>query len=289
MRQAAVETGDWEEPPETLWRREEERSGRLIRKVQQAATFRWECPHPSLLLAVISDMHIGPGTPCDFAQMKRDAELIRNTPGCYAVLAGDQVDNHIKHRAAMISSHASPETQYKLFEYYLTILGPKLLVVTSGNHDDWTTQMAGVDVLGRIVRERRVFYHPDEAWLEVKVGAQNYVVAIRHQYRFGSQFNQTHSVKQWLRLGPREFDVGVIGHHHEAAIEQMIYRDRFRWVARPGSYQITSGYARQFGFNNAIPTCPTFLLHGDEHDISAWKSLRAMARSGKAMRELGAA
>ncbi|HET6576479.1 MAG TPA: hypothetical protein VFG68_22960 [Fimbriiglobus sp.] len=196
------------------------------------------------------------------------------------------ITGNCKHKSAILASRSQPEDQYKLFEYYLSILGDRCLVVTSGNHDDWTNQIAGVDVLGRIVRDRRVFYSPDEAWLELAVGSQTYVVGVRHQYRYGSSFNQTHTVKQWLRLGPREFDVGVIGHHHEAAIEQVIYRDRFRWVCRPGSYQITSSYARQYGFNHAIPTCPTFLFDGDERDVSAWKSVAAMARSFKVLREM---
>jgi predicted phosphodiesterase len=280
---------DWEEPVETVWKREEERSARAIRKAHHEGIFRWTSPHKNLLLAFLSDHHIAPGTPCDFKRMREDAELIRDTPGCYAVLAGDQVDNHIKHRAAVLGSRSTPEDQYRLFEYYLSILGAKCLVVTSGNHDDWTKQYAGVDVLGRIVRDNRVFFSPDEAWLEIAVGSQNYVVGVRHQYRYGSSFNQTHTVKQWLRLGPREFDVGVIGHHHEAAIEQTLYRGKFCWVCRPGSYQITSAYSRQFGFNNAVPTCPTFLFHGDEHDITGYKSVRAYARSVKASRELGAA
>jgi hypothetical protein len=291
MKAAADQSPDpddeFDEPVELVWQREEARCARAIRKAQHASTFRWQCPNRHLLLTFISDMHIAPGTPVDFKRMREDAELIRDTPGCYAVLAGDQVDNHIKHKAAVLASRSQPEDQYRLFEYYLRILGEKCLVVTSGNHDDWTNQIAGVDVLGRIVRERRVFYSPDEAWLEIGVGKVQYTIGVRHQYRFGSQFNQTHTVKQWLRMGPREFDLGVVGHHHEAAIEQVIYRDRFRWVARPGSYQITSGYSRQFGFNHSIPTCPTFLLHGDEHDISGWKSLRAWSRSVRASRDLG--
>ncbi len=289
MRLAAADGGDWEEATDVLWRRAEEQGARAVRRAREQHKFQWTAPGKHLLLAVVSDLHIAPGTPCDFKQMREDAELIRDTPGCYAVLAGDAIDNHIKHRAAVLAAQSTPDNQYKLFEHYLSILGPKLLVVTSGNHDDWTSHAAGVDVLARIVRDRRVCYAPDEAWLDITVGGQQYVVAVRHQYRFNSSFNQTHSPKQWLRLGPREFDIGVIGHHHEAAIEQTVYRDRFVWVARPGSYQITSGYARQLGYNPAIPTCPTFLLAGDEREITGWKSVRAMARSQRSLRELGAA
>jgi hypothetical protein len=287
MRQAAQSSMDWDEPLQDVWKRAEDRCARDIWRAQSQGNFKWTAPGKSLLLTFVSDMHIAPGTPCDFKRMREDAELIRDTPGCFAVLAGDQVDNHIKHKQAVINSRSTPEDQYRLFEYYLGILGPKCLVVTSGNHDDWTKQYAGVDVLGRIVRDNRVFYSPDEAWLDLKVGSQNYTVGVRHQYRFGSQFNQTHTVKQWLRMGPREFDLGVIGHHHEAAIEQVIYRNRPRWVARPGSYQITSAYSRQYGFNHSIPTCPTFLFHGDEHGIQGYESLREMGRAHRAIRELG--
>lgn len=286
----AFERGDdFEEPPERQWKREEFRSGISIRRAKETAQFTFQAPGPHLMVAIISDMHIAPGTPVDFKRMREDAELIRDTPGLYCVLAGDQVDNHIKHRSAMLAARSQPEDQYKLFEYYLGIIGPKCLVVTSGNHDDWTSQYAGVDVLGRIVRDHRVFYSPDEAWIDINVAGQKYVLAVRHQYRFGSQFNQTHTVKQWLRLGPRDFDVGVIGHHHEAALEQTIWRDQFRWVARPGSYQITSSYARQLGFNLSVPTCPTFLFHGDQHEVTAWKSVGAMARSQAALQQLRAA
>lgn len=289
MRRAAEASDEFDEPIESVWRREEARGAKAIGRAKEVAQFKFNPPGKHCMIAFVSDMHIAPGTPVDFRKMRADAELIRDTPGLYCVLAGDQVDNHIKHRAAILSARSQPEDQYKLFEYYLSIIGSKCLVVTSGNHDDWTNNFAGVDVLGRIVRDRRVHYSPDEAWIDLEVGGQKYVIAVRHQYRFGSQFNQTHTVKQWLRLGPREFDVGVIGHHHEAAIEQTIYRDKFRWVARPGSYQITSAYSRQLGFNHAIPTCPTFLFHGDEHDITGWKSVEAMARSLKALKTMGAA
>ena len=288
MRRAAEETDGWDETPEQVWLREEERTKRAIRKAQQASTFRWTAPGKHLLLTVLSDMHIG-GSHTDMERMRQDAVLIRDTPNCYCVLVGDQVDNHIKHRGAMLNSESTPEKQFMLFEYWLRIAGDKCLVVTSGNHDDWTVSHAGVDVLGRIVRDRRVFYSPNEAWLELKVGGQAYTVGVRHQFHMNSKQNQTHAVKQWLRLGPREFDIGVIGHHHEHAVESTLYRDRNRYVTRPGSYQRTSGYAEQLGFNHAVPTCPTFLLRGDAHGLTAWNSLKDMAESVRAVRELGVA
>lgn len=276
-----------DEPADVVWQREEERAARKIRKAVEGGTFRWRAPGPHLLLAFISDQHIAPGTPVDFKRMREDAELIRSTPNCYAVLGGDGVDGHIKHRAAIISARSQPEDQYKLYEYYLQILGDRCLLMISGNHDNWVKQFAGVDLVSRIARDQRICYNPDEAFMELAVGAQNYTVAVRHQYRFNSTFNQTHTVKQWLRLGEREFDIGCIGHHHEHAIESFVYRGKLRWGCRPGSYQITSAYSRQYGFNRALPTTPAFLLRGDTWDVSGYATVKQAVEAVRATREIG--
>jgi hypothetical protein len=278
---------DDDEPLGEVWRRAEEKAARAIRKAESAATFRGRAPGQHLLLTAVSDQHIAPGTPVDFRAMREDAELVAATPNCFAVAAGDGVDNHIKHKAAMLAARSQPEDQYRLFEYYLSIFADRLLVVTSGNHDNWTNQFGGVDVMARIARDRRVCYAPDEAFLDVGVGSQAYSVAVRHQYRYNSSFNQTHAVKQWLRMGERDFDVGVIGHHHDHACESFVWRGKMRWGCRPGSYQITSAHSREKGYNRSVPTCPTFLLRGDTHEITGFPTLRQAVASVRALRELG--
>lgn len=284
---AGVEGGYEDEPIETVWRREEERAIRKIRKAAEGSTFRWRAPGPHLLLAFVSDQHIAPGTPVDFRAMREDAELIRATPNCFAILGGDGVDNHINHRSAILAARSQPEDQFKLFEYYLQILGDKSLMMVSGNHENWTTAFAGVDVLGRVAAQQRLCYAPDEAFMEIGVGTQTYRVAVRHQFRMNSSFNQTHAVKQWLRLGEREFDIGCIGHHHEHAVESFLYRGRICWGCRPGSYQITSAYSRQYGFNKSMPSTPTFLLRGDTREIVGFATLRTAIDFMRAAREIG--
>jgi hypothetical protein len=292
MRRAAVECvvpeDELEEPLELVWKRAEVDKARNIRKANEGCQFRWRSPAKHLLLACVSDQHIG-GKYTDFKAMREDAELIRDTPNCFAVLAGDAVDNHIKHRSAALAADSIPDEQYKLFEYYLGILGDKSLLLVGGNHDFWSPQIAGIDMLARISRDRRLCYAPDVAYLDIGVGVQEYVIGVRHQYRFNSSFNYTHTIKQWLRMGERPFDVGVIGHHHEHAVESFIYRNKLCWGCRPGSYQITSAYSRQGGFNAAIPTTPTFLLRGDRREIIGFATLRAAVEFTAAAREIGVA
>lgn len=262
---------------ETLWAAAERRTATLINAAYERHRFEATLPSKVCGIAFVSDQHIAPESPCDLARMREDAKLIASTPNLFAVLGGDGVDNHIKHRSAILNSRSTPGDQWRLFNFYLGIFAHKVIALVSGNHDDWTVAVAGVDMLKEIAAKNRIAYAPDEARINVTCGTQQYKVAIRHQYRLNSSFNQTHSPKQWFRNGTEEFDVGVICHHHEPASEHCILHGKKRWVARPGSYQYTSAYSRQLGYNPALPTCPTVILFPDERRLVGFDDVRDAA------------
>lgn len=288
FQKAAEETEYAEfENPQLVWQRAEKETSYRIKKAAEQSDFHWTAPGKHVLISFISDQHIAPGSQCDLKAMREDAELIAGTQNCYAVLGGDAINNHIKHHAAMVNERSNPDDQYKLFEYYLRILGDKVLAGVTGNHEYWTKQRAGVDVVSRLFEQKRTFYCPHQCYLHFTVGGQTYRGGVRHQYRFNSSFNQTHSPKQWMRNGERELDFASVSHHHEAAIEQFLYRGKLCFAIRPGSYQIATAYSDQFGFNRSIPTSPTLLLRGDTKEMYGWQSLRAAIECVRAMRELG--
>ena len=257
------------------WARAERKGVSNIRKAQKRGKFNVSFDSGPIAISVISDQHIAPNTACDFVRMKEDAELIRNTPGFYAVFGGDGVDNHIKHRSAMIGSRTNPDEQWRLFDYYLQLFGDKILAVISGNHDAWTAQIGGVDYLSKLAEKNKICYAPAEARLNINVAGQEYKMVVRHQTgRFNSSLNQTHAVKRFYEYGEDTFDIGVIGHHHEAAVEMFIRHGLKRYAARPGSYQISSPYSHQYGFANAIPTCPTFILFPKERRMIGFADVR---------------
>tara|TARA_B100000519_G_scaffold171024_1_gene157045 strand:+ start:11425 stop:12576 length:1152 start_codon:yes stop_codon:yes gene_type:complete len=280
-----LEDEEESESVEDIWSRCEDDADRRIASAHKRSIFSQEFKkNEPIAISFISDQHIAPGTACDFRKMREDALLIRNTPNLYACLAGDGVDNHIKIRAAMLAARSTADEQWELFDYYLRLFAEKILVVCSGNHDAWTAQMAGTDVLKRVAEANRVRYCPAEARIDLTVGEQEYKIAFRHQYRFNSTFNQTHCVKQWFRMGEAAFDIGVIGHHHEAAIEAFMAHGQVRWAARPGSYQITTPYTTQYGFGKAKPTCPTFIMFPDRKEVIGFWDVRHAVMMLEALR-----
>jgi len=232
-------------------------------------------------IAFASDHHLNQSAAVDMDRMEEDAELIQSTPGLWCMLGGDGVDNHIKHRSAMVNSGSRPSTEYLLFEHYMSMLDRKILAMISGNHDDWTNDMAGADMLSQIADRQRVFYAPDFVLLTVelvdpsdmKTVTQSYRIMLRHQYRYNSSFNLLHCVKRMWDMGTDDFDIGVIGHHHEAGYEPFNKHGIERLGFRPGAYQITTGHSRRYGHNPATPTSPVAVLWPDRRRMVGFKDL----------------
>ena len=246
--------------PEELWQRAEEENSKRIERAQLRSQFAVEFDKGPIGVTFISDQHISPGNVVDLQRMREDAVLVRDTPNMYAILGGDGVDNHIMIPTAMLAARSQPEEQWQLYNHYLSIFAEKIITMISGNHDAWTNERAGVDMVRWIAEKQRLCYAPHEAWVDIAVGDQKYAVAIRHKYRFNSSTNLCHTVKQWWRMGAKPFDIGCVCHHHEAAIEPFTAHGQQRWACRPGSYQIMSDYSIKGGWNSSTPACPTFIL-----------------------------
>lgn len=271
--------------PAEMWQRAEEEAERAIAHVRARSKFKVEFPDDEIIgISFVSDQHISVGAPIELKRMREDAELIDATDGLYAVYGGDGVDNHCMIRPAMLNSKSTPKVEWILYDHLLSIAAEKIIAMISGNHDLWSEKMAGIDMVSYLAAKNKLHYSPHEARILVKVGQVTYKLAIRHKYRFNSSLNQTHSHKQWWRNGEADFDVGVLCHLHEPAMEPFNGHGLRRWALRPGSYQVTSSYTEQEGFNMTWPTCPTVLLFGKSREIIGFEDVRQAAKVLTALR-----
>lgn len=273
-----------ETPIEELWRLAESINSKEVKKAQTQSSLRVDLGTGWKLVSFASDQHTCIGEAVDLQKMREDAELIRDTPGAYVVLVGDGVDNHIKHAAAALHAKSTPNMQYKLFDHYLGILGNKVLAMVTGNHDDWTNDIAGLDMMKFLADKNGIICTKDEAILDVTLGESEYKIAARHQYRMNSSFNQGHAVKRWWELGEVNFDIGCLAHHHQSHFEPFEKHGTQRYAFRPGSYQIQTAHGRRYGFNNSTPTCPCVVIGDHGRDITPFDDLRKGVLFLKALR-----
>lgn len=259
--EADEEAEDMVDPAEE-WAIAEKKCERAVRRAAKQKNVAITIPAADpFAIAFISDQHIQTDGPTAMARMREDAELVAATPGLYAMLGGDGIDNHIKHRTAMIAAGSRPKRQWALYDHYLGMFGAaKILGVISGNHDNWTQHFADVDMVQHLARAKRIFYAQDELLATVTAGPMTVRVALRHQFRMNSTINVTHANKQWWNYGTDNWDIGVLCHHHELGCDPFFRHGRLRWALRPGAYQFLSGYSREYGYNPATPSCPTAIV-----------------------------
>ena len=234
---------------------------------QRWATLRIATREP-VALSLSSDWHISP-TGTDLRGLLSYADFVGHTPNLYALAVGDMTDNPIKHRGGNVTQVMD---ELRMLDHIVGRFKGKLLGMTSGNHDDWSKTLAGVDNLRFLASRHRIHYAPDELLWRVEIvdpddanhTTATYYVHTRHQWRRGSALNPAHACWTWWQEEgvnwPHIPDVLAIGHNHNAVVESRQFASRDMWALRMGTWQVDSSYARAIGFGRYRATAPTVVL-----------------------------
>lgn len=247
-----------------LWDMQVAISERTLRE-RRATTYRhlYFDDDAPVTICFPSDLHLGaPGT--DHKRILADQQLIASVPRCYQINGGDVFDNAIRHKGHVLSSDSRPTREIMLLEHLLDIAGHTYIGVVSGNHDDWTLEAAGVDVLKMVFGHRGVIYAPSRLHLTLHVGDAEYRIMVTHKYRYNSSLNPLHAVQRMLERGQDDFDIGIIGHSHVAASGVFHHKRARRGAIRPGSYEVASEFLQRNGFDDSMPSCPCAILTPDD-------------------------
>lgn len=258
-----------EEPEDAFLARMLQRADRTIAKAtaQRHARLRIASREP-IAISLSSDWHVSPdGT--DLTGLLSYADFVAATPRLYALGVGDLHDNPIKHKGGNIGGVMD---ELRLLDILVGRFHGKLLGFTSGNHDDWSKTLAGVDNLLALARRHRIHYAPDELLWQVEIVdpddaetvTASYRIHTRHQWRRGSALNPCHACWTWWQEEGMNWDghpdVLAIGHNHVSVVESRQFAERDVWALRMGTWQIDSAFARAKGFGRYRSTAPTVVL-----------------------------
>lgn len=241
--------------PEAAWNKleianEKSKAFEALRSNQQI-----EFPNEPMGLVILSDQHIG-GSGADTQRMKYDAQVVANTPNMHAVLTGDAINNFIvsklNHARAMDALRV--DEQWQALKHYLGFFldsngKSKIVASLSGNHEQWTTKIAGFDMLRGLMPEH-VLYDTDEINTKIKVGGFDSSWLFRHKTRYNSLYNVLHGAKQTVRMNNSDApDVIVAAHIHRGAVyEQFYHNGQKKLGLLTGTYKVTDPYSRESGF-----------------------------------------
>jgi len=264
-----------------LWKHMEERSKEYIKDFNESGILDVEANNDKYIgLAILSDTHIG-GEGCDYEKMRLDAETIRDSEYLRMIHIGDIMDNFItsKIMEGAINATTSPKQQVLLTEeWFETMTYEKILAVVEGNHDWRSKEVSGLDFMGKLIQDNKVFYDPYQIIINIKYPAGfKYTIYMRHKYRYNSAQNLTHAAKQLLRFGGKDADVLIIGHNHEDAWERFNHNGSPRFAIRPSTYKLADPYPKKIGYPSPSGTMPVLILNPHKKHMEIVDSVQSAA------------
>jgi predicted phosphodiesterase len=202
-------------------------------------------------LVFVADLHLG-NSGVDYERCFREAEIIARTPGMWLVTAGDLLDNFLfaKMMNARLKARISIDEEWALVRRYLKIVAKKLLVSVSGNHDNWTLALTGIDYFREVVAQIApdAIYDTDDVTFRLEVGKAEFPIRVRHLWQGSSIYNLTHGIERAAKFDGG-FAVGVGGHTHASGLVRTFDANGQTGMAvLCGSYKRFDPYAKTKGF-----------------------------------------
>jgi len=196
-------------------------------------------------LAVIGDPHLGPN--CNIKLLRKDVDILSNTPGMMAVNIGDTADNWSSGRLIQLYSEEdiSRPTEQKLARWFLRDAGIPFVVWLHGNHEmmhsEFATYLRSVNVKQVPMVDWRAKFKLVFPSSEIKIDAA-------HDHKGHSQYNPVHGQKKAALWG-EDADIYVAGHKHLWALSNEEMDDgRVVHFARARGYKWIDKYAVRHQF-----------------------------------------
>lgn len=264
--------------PDEIWelmdKHQEVALKRAAELVQPAITVSVTADRP-IGICFMSDFHLG-NTGTDHRALLDDIDLITSCPYLTVFVGGDGVDNMVIGKLAREQrDHGSvgPDLQYLALADVFNRLLPNLIAVGTGNHDNWTKQLAGIDGLSRALADKPIVNIGERATITLELGEQRYVICRKHRPLYNSMYNPGHAIQQMWRHGGLNFDVGVAEHQHTPWIGEFLGHGEVKWAIRTGSYKVKDSFASEYTPDTGSTGTPIVVFHPFRKHMLAFSSI----------------
>lgn len=235
-------------------------------------------PDPALpvAFAYTGDWHCGAGG-VRYDWLRRDLDIIRQTDGLYAIGMGDWLEGVNINTKAASALYSGLFNDGSFQEIYVVkraeaLIG-KWVAILSGNHDEWIYRAAGITRMDQFAALLNApHFSQGGGTVFVNVGAQRYVVGVRHNVTGNSHLNTTNAQRRAFDSWPEWDNCHVItcGHLHYNDLHVQPRRGKRCVYLRSGTYKLIDGYARDHGY---VPEwgVPLTIFLPDEERVIAWR------------------
>lgn len=256
---------------------------KAVRKRNQSIEF----DHGPVCIANLGDQHFGDsGT--NYPRAFQEAQLVADTPGMYAFLVGDLVNQFVigRLRAARDNSRIAITDEWVITKMYIQVLADKLLGAVGGNHDFWHSLLTGVDYFHDVMAALAPggLYDSHQVDADVCVGGASVPFRWRHKWRGHSIYSPTHGIERAARLEGAPFRCGIGGHIHRGGYARGFNADGQQGLAvLVGTYKEEDSYATQEGFGMPNGVCGVAVVVTERGELIGYESLEAAAEYMRAV------
>lgn len=224
-------------------------------------------------IGIVGDPHTDDdGT--DLKLLFQHAELIRDTPGLFAMNTGDN-QNLWPGRLARLYAHqrTRDDEGWRLTEHFLRTVGSKWLALMKGNHDHFQN---GGDPLDWILNDMGSFYENYDIRLCLQFpNRREYRIWLRHDFAGHSMWNNIHGLIRAVKMGAN-FHLLAAGHRHSSAHHSEFNAETgILWNAiRSAGYKRIDSYAEALQFQDSnVFQCPVVIVNPEATNPAAFSQV----------------
>ena len=243
----------------------------------------------SIEIHTFADLHIGDKS-CDYELIKERLKYVKETPNAYCILNGDIINNATKTSVSdCYAEELTPMEQIKRFVELFEPIKNKILVITSGNHENRTYIKEGIDITEICARQLGLYdkFSKEGALIFLRFGEQGthhsnrpvcYIIYTTH----GTGGGRKEGAKA-IRLADMasivDADIYVHSHTHlPMVIKEAYYRTDTKnstvamvdkLFVNTSSFLNYGGYGQVFEFKPNSKETPVIYLDGTKKHFSA--------------------
>lgn len=242
---------------------------------QREATVELRPKHPDLPYYVWlhNDIHLG-SILTDYEAYKRDLDIVKGSENFGVVSNGDDIDSFMvtagKAATGVYENPLSPQHQAFLLQQIFGGLDKqgKLLCTSFGNHTDWL-KSSGYDFEDTFLRELSCPVFDCGGLLTLKLGEQNYKMAISHLHWGSSKLNPTNACKRMLEHDFPSADVLYLGHTHMKELLRFTRAGEEHLAVIGGTYKTEDRFGAKHGLGSVRDNGGgiTLAFYPDTHKI----------------------
>ena len=196
-------------------------------------------------LVVVGDPHLGTHT--NWALLKRDVDIMANTPGVGCLNIGDTVNNWGGRLTALYAEEdIGRKTERQLARWFLKEANVPWCCWLEGNHDVMNSEFA---TYLRAINTKKIPMLDWQAKFQLVFPSSTIRVDASHNHKGTSVYNPLHGQKR-ADLWGEDADIFVAGHHHTWALQQHENTGgKVVTYARARGYKFHDEFAHRYQFN----------------------------------------